>query len=148
MVGALSIVRFRAAIKEPEELVYLFFCIAIGLALGAQLPLLALALVGVSTIFILGMHFFGKSSRNESLVLTVSGDADRHFSDDDAGVLGTIEQIAGKFVMQRYDVEDGRGQVRVLLTPSNEEQTRTIISQLRQRLPDCEMSYVNLSSTI
>ena len=36
LVGALSIVRFRAAIKEPEELVYLFFVIAIGLANGAN----------------------------------------------------------------------------------------------------------------
>ena len=36
LVGALSIVRFRAAIKEPEELVYLFFTIGIGLANGAN----------------------------------------------------------------------------------------------------------------
>lgn len=36
LVGALSIVRFRAAIKEPEELVYLFLIIAIGLAYGAN----------------------------------------------------------------------------------------------------------------
>ncbi|MCW5556509.1 MAG: DUF4956 domain-containing protein [Verrucomicrobiae bacterium] len=36
LVGALSIIRFRAAIKEPEELSYLFICIAIGLGLGAQ----------------------------------------------------------------------------------------------------------------
>ena len=36
LVGALSIVRFRAAIKEPEELVYLFLIIAIGLANGAN----------------------------------------------------------------------------------------------------------------
>jgi uncharacterized membrane protein YhiD involved in acid resistance len=35
LVGALSIVRFRAAIKEPEELVYLFLLIAIGLGCGA-----------------------------------------------------------------------------------------------------------------
>jgi hypothetical protein len=35
LVGALSIVRFRAPIKEPEELVYLFLTIAIGLGLGA-----------------------------------------------------------------------------------------------------------------
>ena len=35
LVGALSIVRFRAAIKEPEELVYLFLIIAIGLGAGA-----------------------------------------------------------------------------------------------------------------
>ena len=35
LVGALSIVRFRAAIKEPEELAFLFLCIAIGIGLGA-----------------------------------------------------------------------------------------------------------------
>ena len=36
LVGALSIVRFRAAIKEPEELVYLFLIIAAGLGCGAN----------------------------------------------------------------------------------------------------------------
>lgn len=36
MVGALSIVRFRAAIKEPEELSYLFLSLAIGVGMGAE----------------------------------------------------------------------------------------------------------------
>ena len=36
LIGALSIVRFRAAIKEPEELIYLFLTIAIGLGMGAD----------------------------------------------------------------------------------------------------------------
>ncbi len=36
LVGALSIVRFRSAIKEPEELLYLFLTIAIGLGFGAD----------------------------------------------------------------------------------------------------------------
>ena len=36
LVGALSIVRFRAAIKEPEELIYLFLIISIGLGAGAN----------------------------------------------------------------------------------------------------------------
>ena len=36
LVGALSIVRFRTPIKEPEELVYLFLAIAVGLGLGAE----------------------------------------------------------------------------------------------------------------
>ena len=35
MIGALSIVRFRTPIKEPEDLVYLFYSLAIGLGLGA-----------------------------------------------------------------------------------------------------------------
>lgn len=53
LVGALSIVRFRAAIKEPEELVYLFLIIAIGLANGANQYLLSI----ISTILIIGFLF-------------------------------------------------------------------------------------------
>ena len=45
LVGALSIVRFRAAIKEPEELVYLFLIIAIGLGCGANQ--LIITIVGI-----------------------------------------------------------------------------------------------------
>ena len=41
LVGALSIVRFRAAIKDPEELTFLFLVIGIGLATGANKPILA-----------------------------------------------------------------------------------------------------------
>ena len=36
LVGALSIIRFRTAIKEPEELSYLFIAIALGLGIGAD----------------------------------------------------------------------------------------------------------------
>ena len=53
LVGALSIVRFRAAIKEPEELIYLFFCIALGLALGADFRIVAF-------MGLLGFTFFVK----------------------------------------------------------------------------------------
>lgn len=53
LVGALSIVRFRAAIKEPEELAYLFVAIAIGLGLGADqriVTLIATIVIGVILI--------------------------------------------------------------------------------------------------
>lgn len=54
LVGALSIVRFRAAIKEPEELVYLFLAIGIGLGLGAEEPLLTIcALIVILCIIML-----------------------------------------------------------------------------------------------
>ncbi|GJM32889.1 MAG: DUF4956 domain-containing protein [Saprospiraceae bacterium] len=56
LVGALSIVRFRAAIKDPEELTYLFIAIGLGLAGGANQPILAI----VSFTFILGLLFIGK----------------------------------------------------------------------------------------
>jgi len=56
LVGALSIVRFRAAIKEPEELVYLFFIIGIGLANGANQFLVSI----ICTFFIIIILFVKK----------------------------------------------------------------------------------------
>lgn len=43
LVGALSIIRFRTAIKEPQELSYIFLCVALGLGFGANERLLTLA---------------------------------------------------------------------------------------------------------
>lgn len=51
LVGALSIVRFRTAIKEPEELAYFFMAIAIGLGMGANQIIPTIA--GTSSIFII-----------------------------------------------------------------------------------------------
>lgn len=51
LVGALSIVRYRAAIKDPEELTYLFIAIGLGLAGGANQPVLAI--VAFSVILLL-----------------------------------------------------------------------------------------------
>jgi len=73
LVGALSIVRFRAAIKEPEELAFLFLAIAVGLGLGAgQLVTTLIAFVIISGL-IYGRHFYHKKDENQNLLLTISG---------------------------------------------------------------------------
>ena len=65
LVGALSIVRFRAAIKDPEELTYLFLVIAIGLGLGANQPLLTVIgfLVAITVIRIAPIAKAAKESQ-------------------------------------------------------------------------------------
>ncbi|QDT09405.1 DUF4956 domain-containing protein [Planctomycetes bacterium K23_9] len=148
LVGALSIVRFRAAIKEPEELCYLFLCIAVGLSLGAELPLIAVSLVAVSTIFVLIMHADGRLRRENNLLLTVSGDAKQYFSGDKPAAAAAIEEVAGSFTLQRLDVESDRGQLRVSLGRRAESDTMSLVAALRQRLPDCEISYVNLDASV
>lgn len=57
LVGALSIVRFRAAIKEPEELVYLFLVIATGLGAGANQ--IKVTLIGVIVALMI-IYFLSK----------------------------------------------------------------------------------------
>jgi|TARA_B100000809_G_scaffold221664_1_gene230098 uncharacterized membrane protein YhiD involved in acid resistance len=148
LVGALSIVRFRAAIKDPEELVYLFLCIGVGLALGAEQPLLAIALVVLTTLFVLGIHLTTGKSRRQSLLLTISGDSKRHFGDDESGVMPVVEELVGRYTLQRFDLEQDRGQVRIVLNQKGGQETTALISRLRERLPECEFSYVNLESTL
>lgn len=72
LIGALSIVRFRAAIKEPEELAYLFLAIAIGLGLGADqrvITVVAFALIGG---IICLKRFYQQNDQPQNLYLTVS----------------------------------------------------------------------------
>ena len=58
LVGALSIVRFRAAIKEPEELVYLFMVIAVGLGCGAGQIKVIIAGISISLLVIFAYYLF------------------------------------------------------------------------------------------
>ena len=66
LVGALSIVRFRAAIKEPEELVYLFFIISIGLSNGANQFLLSIIATFIIILFLLIRNFFQNKNDKEN----------------------------------------------------------------------------------
>ena len=75
LVGALSIVRFRAAIKEPEELVYLFFVIGIGLGMGANQPTITiLAFVLIISLLTIRTFLEKKTlfSPPENMVLNIS----------------------------------------------------------------------------
>lgn len=72
LVGALSIVRFRAAIKEPEELAYLFLVIAIGLGLGADQRLITLAAVAVISLAIVARALPARREAMRNLHVTVS----------------------------------------------------------------------------
>ncbi len=64
LVGALSIVRFRTPIKEPEELLYLFVAIAVGLGLGAN-QLVATFIGFISICLALIPFALHKNSSNE-----------------------------------------------------------------------------------
>ena len=71
LVGALSIVRFRSAIKEPEELTYLFLCIAIGLGLGADQIVITIVAITIILLILWLRHFFYKSADSQNLLITI-----------------------------------------------------------------------------
>ena len=90
MVGALSIVRFRAAVKEPLDVGFLFLSIAAGLTAGARLYLIAiLATVLVSLVFIVSYFVIGAKS---SYLLVV-----RHTDEAKEDVEEALDSVKKKF---------------------------------------------------
>lgn len=70
MVGALSIVRFRAAIKEPMEIVYLFWSVTAGIVIGAGM--LPLAIVGSAIIGVILILFANKKVHDNPYLLILN----------------------------------------------------------------------------
>lgn len=96
LVGALSIVRFRTAIKEPEELAYFFMSIAIGLGMGADqkwVTILGFVLLGV-IIIILGGKKIVPSTQN--LVIRT-----KDLSETE--ILGILKQHTQSLDLRRFD---------------------------------------------
>jgi uncharacterized membrane protein YhiD involved in acid resistance len=85
MVGALSIVRYRTAIKDPADLIFLFWAVGTGITIGAKLHYLALV---AALIVILMLSTVGRrTSSSETFILIV------HYTGDDiAGELRRILQ--------------------------------------------------------
>ena len=82
LVGALSIVRFRAAIKEPEELAYLFLNIAIGLGLGADQRVVTVVAFVVIVSLIALLRFGRRGAPSHNLYMTVDSTSPEKLSLD------------------------------------------------------------------
>jgi len=76
LVGALSIVRFRTPIKEPEELAYLFIAIGIGLGLGADQHVPTVLAVGLILIVVALLRWSRRGREHTGLYLSVDWGGD------------------------------------------------------------------------
>lgn len=70
MVGALSIVRFRTAIKEPVEIVFLFWALAAGIVIGAGM--VPLAIIGSVMIGVILLLFANRKIHNNPYILVLN----------------------------------------------------------------------------
>ena len=148
LVGALSIVRFRTPIKEPEELAYIFLSIALGLCLGADQR--EAALVGVP--FILGIFSITsflsnkKSSKTGNIHLTIQTS---HKPDDDKPIekiTGIIHKHSSNANFQRIDMHQEELVINCLLTINSLEETERLIEALRKAYPSSAISLLDDST--
>ncbi len=86
MVGALSIVRYRTAIKDPTDLLYLFWSISIGIIVAAQIY--PLALITMVVMYLLVRYFYNKKHEGVIYILVT------HYEGEDTGA-EIIKQFGG-----------------------------------------------------
>jgi len=79
MVGALSIVRFRTVVKEPLDLVYLFWSITVGIIVGAGL--IPMAIIGSVIIGIILFVFVNRKTNDQPYVVVISCDGEKAETD-------------------------------------------------------------------
>jgi Domain of unknown function (DUF4956) len=102
LVGALSIVRFRTAIKEPEELVYFFLAIAIGLGLGANQRIVTLAGAIVIILYIIFQNInAGKKVVQQNLIITISNTSDKNLDENE--ILEILKKYCSRVDLRRLD---------------------------------------------
>ena len=69
MVGALSIVRFRTAVKDPLDTAYMFWALTMGILLGAEQYIIALVVVAGISVILFALNLFKFTSPNGYLLV-------------------------------------------------------------------------------
>ena len=101
MVGALSIVRFRTAIKEPLDIAFLFWSIAVGIVLAAGL--IPLAVIGSVVIGAVLLVMVNRKSHSSPYILVVQCDG----PDSEQNAAGFLRQHVLRCVTKSKTVQQG-----------------------------------------
>jgi hypothetical protein len=127
LVGALSIVRFRTPIKEPEELVYLFLAIAIGLGYAAG-QILITTILSLSILFIVYMWLSNRkiAKTSEYNLVVKWTKADVMFED----ILKEITPIVESLKLVRLDKNSSSNTAVMLVVPNEKHPVETIANKL------------------
>jgi len=141
LVGALSIVRFRAAIKEPEELAYLFLAITVGLGLGANQPVVTVVALAVilGIVAIRHLLLYRRRPEQPNLYLTVTTAAPQKLTA--AQVLDALTQAGGTGSLKRFDESPEQTEVALRVTFKDVAKLEQFNRRLRELSGGVKLSY-------
>ena len=145
LVGALSIVRFRTAIKEPEELNYLFIAIAIGIGLGADQRLATVVAIFLILAYLFARRLMDPRQPKNNLFLNIS-------TADEKGTFGLInkmlEQHSEAADLRRLDRIDNKLQATYLIKCQDSTALTALMDAFDEQLSGAEFSFVEQDSSL
>ena len=162
LVGALSIIRFRTPIKEPEELAYLFLAIAVGLGFGADQRVVTPVVAVLVLLFLAARSMIGGGKPDLRTVLLVSapspapdhrpglnghsGADGQDPPDQLRAVIPTIESRCGKADLRRVDWLPGEFSATFVVEIKGPEMVSDLVSDVRRVIPGATVSVVERDS--
>ncbi len=144
LVGALSIVRFRTPIKEPEELAYLFIAIAMGLGLGADqtVPTLVAgpAILAIMAVF----KWTRRESKKKNLYLSLDW---KNNDEKDARLLDRFNRVIGNHVLlsdlRRMDARDNMVEATYFIDVENPGNLSALVDELRETFSGIGVTFID-----
>ena len=143
LVGALSIVRFRAAIKEPEELSYIFFAIALGLGLGANQTVVVIVAFAVAMMMIWARYFISGKSKHQNLYLNLSAKTGEVELNQ---IVDIVKQVFGKFHLKRYDENNEIIEASFMVDSPKPEKLQSFKNSISKLAKDIRISFIESKS--
>ena len=149
LVGALSIVRFRTPIKEPEELIYLFIAIAIGIGVGAgETTVTILSLAGI-LLFLALRGRTAADRRSRRMHVHVRADLRSENASSTKAfqtLLELFERSHADADLRRVDTVDGSLEVSVLLDLEDAGAIPPLLEAIEAAVPGSSVSVVEALS--
>ena len=124
MVGALSIIRFRTAIKDPFDLVFLFWSISVGIICGAGLAQFAVLLSIILTVVLLVLSKVKDIAKPQILVVNASS------SDVEKDILSYCKDKCRKYKVKSRNVNRGTYNIVIELSADEENSIVTDIERV------------------
>lgn len=124
MVGALSIVRFRTAVKNPMDLVFLFWAIAVGIICGAGLPGIALLITAAISVGIFVLELLPVAKAPLLLIVNASGANAR------SAILEQVKAHSSQYHIKSQTIETNRLDMIIEVRPTDDEALINSIAEI------------------
>jgi hypothetical protein len=145
LVGALSIVRFRTPIKEPEELAYLFICIAAGLGFGANQTVLTLISILFILISVSVIRFKSRNKVEKNMYLTIELSETQNIEKNEISkkINSILSEELKNFDLRQLDVKDNFFQATYIIAIDDVTMLENSIAKLNKSFPKISINYID-----
>jgi hypothetical protein len=141
LVGALSIVRFRAAIKEPEELAYLFLAIGLGIGLGDNQRWVTILAFTIALIVLGLMKLLRHSQADVNMHLNITTNGTN--KPDPEQVMNVLRQYCSKVKLLRFDENDHVMEMSFLVEFNRVSDLNQVRGALQAPVPGANISFLD-----